>query len=460
MQQAVLALATRDFGKAQRALSAAYRLQPSAETLYLLGVTALSSGDAVGAQDLMRRYLAEVGSGGDATRHTEAQRIAERPRAVSGEVRVLGPAAAFVLVDDKLVGRLPLVRPLLVATGTHALTIEQPGGTVTGNIEVLAGQGLEAQLPAAGTTLQVRRLPTVFVATKTALEPRPQTVTTEALVAAGLSIYDAAAHSGAAPPSECVQDAACVLRWAAAQGVQYTLELTTTAAPCSVSARVFDVVIAAEASQRTAACDGEGGVERALTELLPPLLGEGIARPRGTLQLTSTPAGAEVVVGGRSLGRTPLTLPRFAGTMDLALQLPGFLVATRRVEVTAQSTTEVQVALTAQPAATPALPLQHPRPRWRIALGITALTVGAGLLAAGIPALAIDGTCVQDPMAPILACDRRYATTAAGLGLVVPGALLVGAGMTALAIPGARPRSETPAAGSLRAGTSLLWGQF
>lgn len=448
VQQGVMALAMRDFAAAYRALAAAYRLQPSADTLYQLGITALSSGDRVAAQDLMRRYLAEVGTTGDPARRAEAQRITEQPREKSGEVSVLGPAGAFVLVDERLVGRLPLPRPLLVAVGVHVLVLDQAGTPAAGRLEVATGQGLEARLSDDGRSLQARRLPTVLVTSEPALAPPLQGVAAGALAAAGLASFDAAAHSGALPPPECAQDRACLLRWAAAQGVQYTLELTATAAPCAVKARLFEVTLAEEASQRAAACseDSPAALERTLGELLPPLLSEGLARPQGTLRVTSQPPGAQVQLGERTLGKTPLVWPSFAQPLELVVQLPGFLPERRRVEVTASGTTEVQVVLTAVASPEAARPRvwQRQRPRWRIALGAVALGIGVGLVGFGASALAIDGGCVSDPVAPSLACERRYATRTAGLGLVIPGALLLGDGIVALALPGRLRQVEAP----------------
>ena len=103
-------------------------------------------------------------------------------------VSVLGPPGAFVLIDERLVGRLPLVRPLLVAVGVHVLTMDQagPAGVMApARLEVKGGHGREARPTADGTALQVRRLPTVFVASQPALEPGAQAVTNAALTAAG-----------------------------------------------------------------------------------------------------------------------------------------------------------------------------------------------------------------------------------------------------------------------------------
>lgn len=464
VQQGVMALATRDFAAAYRALAAAYRLQPSADTLYQLGVTALSSGDSVAAQDLMRRYLAEVGPQGDAARRSEAQRIAGRPCDKSGEVSVRGPAGAFVLVDERLVGRLPLPRPLLVPVGAHVLSLDHDGVVTTGRVEVLAGQDLEVGPTADGKTLQGRRLPTIFVRSAQPLTSSLQAVIDAALTEAGLASFDAAAHGGELPPLECVSDRPCLLRWAAAQGVPYALELDATTEPCALRAIVVDVAIGEEASRGAASCAREGGSERTLTAILLPALREAMARPQGTLHVTSQPAGAQVRSGDRVLGKTPLSRPAFAQPLALTVQLPGFAPESRQVVVTALGTTEVQVALKPLPpaGARPVVTMQRRRPRWRIGLGIAALAVGAGLTGFGASALAVDGSCVGTPVAPVLACDRRYDTSAAGIGLVVPGGLLLGAGIVLLAVPGSLQPVEVsaPAAGAAAGAVTELGGSI
>ena len=461
VQQGVMALATRDFAAAYRALSAAYRLQPSADTLYQLGITALASGDSVAAQDLMRRYLAEAGPQDDAARRSEAQRIAERPREKSGEMSVRGPAGAFVLVDERLVGRLPLPRPLLVAVGAHVLALELDGVLTAGRVDILAGQDVEVGPTEDGKALQGRRRPTIFVRSALPLTPPLQAAIDTALAGAGIASFDAAVHGGDLPPSECAMDRPCLLRWAAAQGVQFTLELDATAEPCALRVVVVDVAIGEEASRGAASCQSPSSSERTLTEILPSTLREAMGRPQGTLRVTSQPPGAQVRVGERILGKTPLSRPSFAQPLDLKLQLPGYLPERRQVVVAAQGTAEVQVTLKPQPAASTSrsIVLQRRRPPWRIGVGIAALVVGAGLTGFGASALVIDGSCLSAPVAPSLACERRYDTQAAGIGLVVPGALLLGAGIALLAVPGPLHPVEiaTPTAGA-EAGTALELG--
>ena len=226
----------------------------------------------------------------------------------------------------------------------------------------------------------------------------------------------------------------------------YTLELDATAEPCALRVVVVDVAIGEEASRGAASCASPSSSERTLTELLPSTLREAMGRPQGTLRVTSQPPGAQVQLGERTLGKTPLVWPSFVQPLELVVQLPGFLPERRRVEVAASGTTEVQVVLTAVASPVAARPRvwQRQRPRWRLALGAVALGIGVGLVGFGASALAIDGGCVSDPVAPSLACERRYATRTAGLALVIPGALLVGDGIVALALPGRLRQVEAP----------------
>lgn len=62
---------------------------------------------------------------------------------------------------------------------------------------------------------------------------------------------------------------------------------------------------------------------------------EAVRLPHGKLIVESSPAGAAVLLNGRSLGQTPLTIERFsAGTKKLTLQAPDFppLVVTVKME--------------------------------------------------------------------------------------------------------------------------------
>jgi formylglycine-generating enzyme required for sulfatase activity len=67
---------------------------------------------------------------------------------------------------------------------------------------------------------------------------------------------------------------------------------------------------------------------------------------RGTLEVTSTPLGATVELGGAPRGQTPLTLPLEEGTYPLRLRLPRHKTEARQAEIAGERITRLQVALT------------------------------------------------------------------------------------------------------------------
>src|SRR5262249_14468048 len=129
LSRGVLALATRDFSTAYREFAQAYRLSPSPELLYQLGIVASAEGKTIEAQDLLGRYLVEAGEApATAAQRAEAERILALRRGPTGQLRVNGEAGAEVLLDERLVGRLPLRKPLLVSQGGHQLGIVGKSG--------------------------------------------------------------------------------------------------------------------------------------------------------------------------------------------------------------------------------------------------------------------------------------------------------------------------------------------
>ena len=112
-QEGVTALAAKDFATALRTLSAAYRLAPSPPLLYQLGQLALAESRMVEAQDFFRRYLHDTTDGEDSPAHKEAQRVLGLPAPPSGEISIVGDRNVVVLIDDHIVGVVPL--PLAAA---------------------------------------------------------------------------------------------------------------------------------------------------------------------------------------------------------------------------------------------------------------------------------------------------------------------------------------------------------
>ena len=77
----------------------------------------------------------------------------------------------------------------------------------------------------------------------------------------------------------------------------------------------------------------------AVVEEKPPLTGP------ASLQVVSRPAGAEVIVDGKSVGRTPLSMEMSPGPHDVRLSLPGFKGWATTVDVKQGVTTRVSGSL-------------------------------------------------------------------------------------------------------------------
>ncbi|HVG69391.1 MAG TPA: PEGA domain-containing protein [Vicinamibacterales bacterium] len=80
---------------------------------------------------------------------------------------------------------------------------------------------------------------------------------------------------------------------------------------------------------------------------VPPVVVEEKPQLTGaaSLQVVSRPPGAEVIVDGKSVGRTPLSMEMSPGAHEVRLSLPGFKGWATTVDVKAGSTTRVSGSL-------------------------------------------------------------------------------------------------------------------
>ncbi len=72
--------------------------------------------------------------------------------------------------------------------------------------------------------------------------------------------------------------------------------------------------------------------------------------------VTSTPGGADVRLGGRTVGKTPLTLRIAPGTVTITFSRPGYAPVTRTLTVKLGKAASVQVTLTATGVQSPVTP--------------------------------------------------------------------------------------------------------
>lgn len=469
-----------DLRAARASLEQAYKLQPGAEILCALATLAARDGRLLDAQDARRRCAAS-GSTGATGEPTAAP--ADRPE--SGELTVLGPRRALVLVDEHVMGVLPLTTPLLLAPGPHHVTLEVGARRVESEVKVLAGRA--ALLTLAGPA-RVMLMPAAALLVDFTQSPE----------AAGPLLYQAAAQAvqnrrlgllgkwGAVAANERLQlgscpDATCQRTLAQRYALRYVVAARAVAEPdgWQLWAQLFDAEIGSVASEQASDCERctRDQASARLGELVAQALMLGQSRPTGILEVTSIPPGGEVLLAGLRLGQTPLRHPAFAGEHAIVVQRPGFLPYQNEVVVEPgrgaaldallhESSAEAappsrektppvpeppserrQAREPALPSASPARPVPRspgraPRPRWRLGLGIGASAVGAVLSGLGIAGLALDGSCTQTPLSTtsgqLCPSGRVVDSRVAGAGLVAAGLSALGAGTILWAVPGAR----------------------
>lgn len=469
-QQGQEALTAKDYDAAARAFTELYRLTRQPEGLYHLGIVAHAQGRLLDAQDLLRRFLSDprtellssAAAGPEAgplvERQAEARRILALPRPPSGKLNLIGASGTLVYLDARLVGSLPLSRPLLVAPGKHTLQLEDGGHRQQEEIDAALGRFLELTYDRSAQALLSTELPGVLLReTYSGLaEADAQKLgqAVEDLVQrerlSPFPVALALAQGGEAASGGCLQVPSCLCRLAQKIELEYVFDVHVTqraaGAAWQLQLELLDAEIEESAARREVECS-ECDVSKATAALqsaLPALLAQARQRPRAELKVTSTPQGAAVRAGGRLLGTTPLQRPVWAGALELTLTLSGY--KTERVPATAAEGKPTELAVTLEPEVTaqaaPAPPVERPaprrelaRPRWRLGLGGAALGLGVLLGGFGISALAVNDSCVPGTPAAAETCRQRFATTAVGGGLLAAGVAAEVAGILLLAIP-------------------------
>lgn len=461
--QGVLALVSRNFAQAYAALSEAYLLDHRPDTLYQLGIVAYTEGQTFLSQDLLRRYLVSAGPGNQSPQQrAEAERIVSQGQGSSGDLLIQGEPETQVYVDDRLVGMLPLPLPLLLAEGSHNITLTHGDSrqTVTVSVQAHRAYLLKTDTAANPSSAPVlSQLPTALLQVEQDLYVRTLSAQQDShapllsrLEQAGLFVISAPPHRR----EDCKGDARCILKLTDQSYADYLLTVSglsldpaQSSAAQSTEARLalHDPQIGEVAAQLAVPCSPctEAAVTESAASQLPRLIHDAVTRGRGTLALQTEPAGALVKLRNRRLGITPLRIPLFAGDIELEIVRPGYTAQTVRNEVRPGQTTQLAISLRAEETAPLIVrlpPNRNPRPKWRIATGIAGIGVGLGLVALGASALAISGQCIEPAVPPMAVCSNLYQTTPAGAALVGIGSAFTVSGALLLAWPGPRNASR------------------
>ena len=401
------AVTAKNFGEARRALAEAYRKARTTELLLRMAEVERLDGRAVPARDFYRRYLAEAPDDAQEGKAAAKKLLAEKAT-ISGELSVVSDRGALVLLDDQVVGVLPLPLPLLTTPGAHKLAVELGKRRQEDRIDTLPGRTVEVRFPLNADLVVVTMAPALLARLAIAGLPEPLQRQLFDAVSAGaqqrkLGVQLEAAALLAAPElASCAQTAECQKQLARKNLLNLVLSLTVTPpSPAdknyTLAFEVYDANAAEFTVRKSKSCASCGAEQLVamVTETTTSVIAEAQERPKQPVAAKPAEVKPPVV-------ETPLPVDQ---------------------------------------------PKKTGRPLWRLIVGPLALAAGIGLIGAGAAGLAINQNCVAvDPNDPSLCQSFQdmsgvsramiYDTFAPGVGLVVAGGALTVAGVVLLALPG------------------------
>lgn len=464
LQQGTEALGARDLPRAEELLQKAYRVGPSPEGLYRLGLLAEARGDVLAAHDAMRRFLGEEEGAATPEQRARAEQILALVRPPGGELAVLGARRALVLVGERPVGVLPLSAPLLLPAGSHQVVLESESQRLKGTVQVQAGRLIELRFD-VGTGLAVTTVPPAilifaqYTGSAPAEAQRLHSAIEQAVRVEGHAALDMRTVVPQSPDlAQCLGTSACQLQLSARNGVESMIALAATVSPLPPSAPAPTVGLAAGPATSppppaaplpppprdyrflgslldTAIGDVAHWIDKrcvqctpqqaaaALSEGITELLRKGLVRPRGTLAVRTVPPGAMVFLDARPLGRAPLQVPAWAGPHEVRVEQSELLPESAKVVIEEGQATALDLSLKPLPK----------RKMWAVVLGSIAIGVGGLALTAGSVELLGISSCTN------CASDIALTTTS----LILGGAATAG-GIVLLVKYGKRPVPPAP----------------
>lgn len=161
----------------------------------------------------------------------------------------------------------------------------------------------------------------------------------------------------------------------------------------------------------------------------------------GPVRVSSSPAGASVMIDGATVGTTPYEGELPAGPHVVEIQKSGHEAARREIEVLAADGASLDVELRRSGGSL--------SPRTTDIIGWSALGVGVAALGAGIALLVLDDNPVKKSCSGVHVdadgdCEFRYDTLPGGIAFTIVGAVGIAAG-TGLVVYARRKRGREPA---------------
>lgn len=455
--------------QAREQLEQAYARAPLPEILYHLGRIAERQHEEIATADFYRRYLATLPDDAHPELRSRVQEILARVRDKASELDISSEdLGALLSIDRRVVGTLPLAAPLLISAGEHRFKLIKGAQEFeTNSLTIPFGQHVQLQVAIASRYAVLTLLSGIALLFEPADAPKTLTVPLEKMVmvaapAASSFLIDrdktAAAVSGLSVPrgDSCARRIDCQEQLARALDASLVLVLAFDPSAAAVSrftGRLFDagtgMPVGSIESEVPSTTIEE--LHKLAAGRIPELLNSALNRGRGTLQVTSEPAGARVLFAGRELGRTPYAREAFEGPLEIVLELDGY--KTQEISAKIKRGEATDVAATLEPILEEAEPVPMPlilpvapkptppklpprRPLWRLSVGGVTLAAGLILGGFGASALAVSGQCITPATMPAELCDYAYGTRAVGGGLLGAGVALTAGGVLLLAWPG------------------------
>jgi len=339
-------------------LEESYRLRADGETLYLLGHLAHLERRSVEAVDIFRRYVAEHDGPLPEDRSDVTRALAE-PLPPTGEALILGEKGSLVLVDERLVGTLPLSSPLLMSAGKHQVVLELAARRKQQDLDIHAGSSWLLRSGVESEDLSLLPAPVIVWL------PHYRGLGSEAIRQLEQAVEQATHDSGhilkrrdaalfVAPQlAGCLSSLLCQEELGRRNQAEYVLLLHSehsglgAQSDWRLNLSLIDVAVgdrAAGADPLCASCT-VGKAATAAGTAMAHMLEQAVQRPRGTLQIASVPSRAEVFIGDRKLGITPLNRPTWAGRVPIEVRSPGLPPYQGEILIEPERTVSLQIQL-------------------------------------------------------------------------------------------------------------------
>ena len=157
-QRGVTLYGETDYRGALVEFNRAYAIAPSRVVLYNIGETDYQLRDYAGALTTFEKYLAEAGP--NDTHRAELEYNVKELRSRVGQLTIMTvPAGAEISVDDRVVGKTPFERPVIVSIGRLKVSASAPGRpSVTRYVDVAAEDNVSVNLELSASAAAVPRL--------------------------------------------------------------------------------------------------------------------------------------------------------------------------------------------------------------------------------------------------------------------------------------------------------------